>query len=135
MSIDHSPTLKTIREYRERNGLGPRDDINLVPTSQGWPIFTGTRYHEMAYKMVPGAEIDRIIVKSQTSLDTDVSDDEASAPEMIMFSFAIPLNANEAAIDQHAAEPAAEDNLNSGLLTAKKAMRTYVTKIQETASA
>ncbi|PHH49861.1 hypothetical protein CFIMG_007599RA00001 [Ceratocystis fimbriata CBS 114723] len=135
MTVDDSSTLKTIRDYRESNGLGPRDDIKLVPTSQDWPIFADTRYHEFAYKMVPGANIDRIIVKSQTSLDTDVSGDEASAPEMIMFSFTMPLNDNEAAIDQHAAELAAEDNLNAGLQAARNAIDAYVKNIQETTSA
>ncbi|PHH49865.1 hypothetical protein CFIMG_007602RA00001 [Ceratocystis fimbriata CBS 114723] len=135
MSVDDSSTLKTIREYRESNGLGPRDDIKLVPTSQDWPIFAGTRYREMAYKMVPGAEIDRIIVKSQTSSDTDASDGEAPASEMIMFSFTVPLNDNKAAIDQSAAELAAEDDLNAGLQAAKNAMEAYVKNTQETAPA
>ncbi|PHH49859.1 hypothetical protein CFIMG_007600RA00001 [Ceratocystis fimbriata CBS 114723] len=135
MSIDHSPTMETIREYRESNRLSPGDDIKLVPTSEGWAEFVRTLYYEMTYKMVPGAEIDRIIVKSQTSLDTDVSDGEAPASEMIMFSFTVPLNDNEAAIDQKAAELAAEDNLNAGLQAAKNAMDAYVKNIQETASA
>ncbi|PHH49863.1 hypothetical protein CFIMG_007603RA [Ceratocystis fimbriata CBS 114723] len=138
MSIDHSSTLQTIREYRKSNGLGPTDDIKLVPTSQGWPTFASTRYYEFAYAMVPGANVDRMIVKGQTSLDTDVSDEAASAPEMIMFSFTMPLSDKEATVDtigEHAAELAAEDNLKAGLQAAKNAMDAYVKNIQETASA
>ncbi|PHH49061.1 hypothetical protein CFIMG_008028RA00001 [Ceratocystis fimbriata CBS 114723] len=54
-----------IRHYRGNNHLTDKAQIRVTPKDMDWSTFSTMHYYETAAKMVPGKEIDRILVIQQ----------------------------------------------------------------------
>ncbi|KAL2888921.1 hypothetical protein HOO65_030422 [Ceratocystis lukuohia] len=65
MDITDPTTHLDVKRYRKTNGLGFEDEIKVTPNQPGWEAFSSAIYYRQATQMVPGAEVDEILIKEQ----------------------------------------------------------------------
>ncbi|KAL1888128.1 hypothetical protein Cpir12675_006284 [Ceratocystis pirilliformis] len=132
-NIDEPLARMASRDYRKKNGLGPTKDIKIAAADPSWPTFSSTRSYESTSQIVPGAQIDRMVVANSRPLDSDKEDPPTSSV-MLMLSFKMPSDDDSApidVIDEHTAQLAAEGNLWEGLNAAVGALNIHLNYIQK----
>ncbi|KKF96159.1 hypothetical protein CFO_g1478 [Ceratocystis platani] len=124
VSIDEPLARMASRDYRKANGLEPNEDIKIAATDPSWSMFSSTSSYESASQIVPGAQIDRMVVANSRPLGSN-GKDQSVLSVMLMLSFKMPSDGDSAPIDvieELAAQHAAEDNLKDGLHAAINAL-------------
>ncbi|KAL2886883.1 hypothetical protein HOO65_050004 [Ceratocystis lukuohia] len=88
-----------IRGYREVRGLGPKQEIRVTPDHKDWKTFATLYYSLDADKMVPGALIDKIIVRREERLRPDAIYPAVVAQVMGFSLKELPSNEESNAVD------------------------------------
>ncbi|KAL1892044.1 hypothetical protein Cpir12675_004695 [Ceratocystis pirilliformis] len=124
MDIDNANVNIAIRNYRKRRLLKPKAEIVITPKDEDdWTTFSNTFYYKSASTMVPGAIINKIVIKRQERQLRDI-DGQPRLVNVMMFSFkkSPPKDASVvSSVDAYDANLASEDNVNSGLKDAEEA--------------
>ncbi|KAL2888954.1 hypothetical protein HOO65_030455 [Ceratocystis lukuohia] len=126
MDVDDPFIYTAIRNYRIRNGLEQNEEIIVTPDHIGWKIFYETVYYAHASKMVPSAQIDKIIVRRRQR-EMYTGRYSAVVADVIIFSIKTSPPENESSdidpIDAHEAELADEAALNNAMDDADDALK------------
>ncbi|PHH51440.1 hypothetical protein CFIMG_008673RA00001 [Ceratocystis fimbriata CBS 114723] len=126
MDVDDPFIYTAIRNYRIRNGLEQNEEIIVTPDHIDWKILYETVYYAQASKMVPGAQIDKIIVRRRQR-EMYTGRYSAVIADVIIFSLKTSPLENESSdidpIDAHEAELADEAALNKAMDDADNALK------------
>ncbi|PHH49695.1 hypothetical protein CFIMG_006507RA [Ceratocystis fimbriata CBS 114723] len=126
MDVLDAGTRSKIVSYREKHDLRPKDNIVITPDDLEFYTDLRSKYYWDAHDMVPGFEIDRIIISRQERLISG-SAYPAIVAEMMAFSFQKKVPKDEKASsepEEIVAQFFDEDSLNAALKVAEDVLET-----------
>ncbi|PHH51509.1 hypothetical protein CFIMG_008665RA00001 [Ceratocystis fimbriata CBS 114723] len=124
MDVDNAKVNIDIRNYRRTRLLDPKARIAITPKDEDkWSAFSKNSFYQRASTMVPGANIDKIVINRQERQVRNI-DGEPRLANVMMFSFKKPPPTDAPVVssaDAYADELAAEEDLKAALKDAKEA--------------
>ncbi|KAL2887720.1 hypothetical protein HOO65_040057 [Ceratocystis lukuohia] len=86
MDVHDDYFAAVVRNYRKANGLGPEQEIRVTLDDEDWDTFANGYYSIEAAKMMPGAMMDKIIIRREERPSSGTSY-PAVVAEVMRFSF------------------------------------------------
>ncbi|KAL2887255.1 hypothetical protein HOO65_050376 [Ceratocystis lukuohia] len=126
IDVDDSTTRIMLRDHRQNNDLD-QDDFFITPGQAGWETFSNNHYFQVAAKMIPEEQIDRIAVRTQQR-EVQVAGHPPVNVECMMFSFTDSFSKDDGAsmdsIDDNLREIKIKNNLDAIVDHAEHALAT-----------